>query len=202
MGKILSQTHTPVSWTYCGLTTDIFQVTSVLYKCSYFAGSSFIILTWPCHCTPYGVTLAITCDEGVSRGTHIGPPWAHGLLLAGWLQTYIGPMLGQMGLSKGKYVGPCGNLLQVPMDPIIGNPCVAHESVLHWQFTGLIGFCYLELRVGPTWTLVEAKRGPHTAVPMGPSSDSPGAVHESAWHWPFKGPIGYCYLENLSQRWK
>ena len=132
MGIIFLQTRTLVSWPFRGLTTDMFHVTSVFHKYNYFAGSSFIILTWPCHCSPFAVTLAITCDVGVLRGTHIGPSWGHGILLAGWVQTYIGPFLGQMGISRGKI----GNWLQVPMGPNSDSPCVAHDNARHWPFIG------------------------------------------------------------------
>ena len=207
MGIILSRTRTTVSWPFRGLTTDLFQVTSVFRKYNYFAGSSFITLTWPCHCTAFGMTLAITCDVGVLRGTHIGPLMRpiEFCSLGGCKRT-LAPCWAKMALVEVDTWVPRGNLLQVPMDTIIGNPCVAHENVSHWPFMGLIGFCYLGLRVEPSWTSVEGKTWAQHSnwlqVPMGPSSDSACVAHESARHWPFMGPMGFCYLENLSKRWQ
>ena len=94
----------------------------------------------------------------VFQEAHKWAPYeAYGILLAGGCKRTLATCWAKWALVKANTWVLCGNLLQVPMDPIIGNPCVAHESVLHWPFMGLIGFCYLGLRVGPTWTLVEGK---------------------------------------------
>ena len=95
VGIILSQTRTPVSWPFRGLTTDFFQVHFVFHRYDYFAGSSLIILTWP----------------------RSAPHETHGILLAGWWQTYIGPMLAQLGISRGKYVGPTWQLVAITHGP-------------------------------------------------------------------------------------
>ena len=137
VGVMLSRTRTLVSRQFRGLTIDMFQVNFVRHKYNYFAGSTLIILTWPCQCTMVGVSLVTTCDVGGLRGTHIGPSWCllnfASCVVANVHWPHAGP---KWALVEAL----CGKLLQVPMDPIIGNICVIHESASLWPFMGLMVF--------------------------------------------------------------
>ena len=112
----------------------------------------------------------------VFREAHTqAPHGAHGILLAEWWQTYIDPCWPKWALVGPNMWSPRGNLLQVPMDHIICNPCVAHVIDPHWPFIGLIGFCYLGLCVGPI-------RGPHVAT----RCKSPWAPAVATHVWPMR----------------
>ena len=97
------------------------------------------------------------------------------------------PCWAKWALVKANTWVPCGNLLQVPMDPIIGNPWVAHVSVLHWPLMGLIGFCYMcgtnmdisrGQNVGPTHQLAASPHGSQQWQPMcGPWECLALAIH-------------------------
>ena len=119
------------------------------------------------------------------RHTHRPPPWAHGLLLVG--NDMRGPVWQLVASPHGPHHWqPMCDPWECPSLAIHG----AHRILLSGAPCGT----NMDISRGKTWA-------PHSS-PYGPSSDSPGVAHESAWHWPLKGPIGFCYLENLSQRWK
>ena len=185
-----------ISWSHNWLVSGDFCAAQIQTPCRIQSHNTYPALP---------LTLVIACDVGVSRGTHIRPSWGHGILLAGWWQTYIGPVLAQTGISRGKYMGSTWQLVASPHGPIISNPCVAHNSAPHWPFMELTGFWHLGPRVGPTWKSVEANtwapRSNLLQVPMGLSSGSPCVDHESALHWPCMGPMG-CYLGILWKKWQ
>ena len=119
---------------------------------------------------------------------------------------YIGSMLGQMGISRGKYVGPAWQLVASPHGPHhwqpMWGPWECHSLAIHGANTIL-------LSGAPCGTNMDISRGQN----VGPTQQLTASPHGTQqwelmcgpweWrHWPFMGPMGFCYLGNLSKRWQ
>ena len=121
--------------------------------------------------------------------------WAYANLLAGWLQTCIGPMLGQMGISRGKYVGPAWQLVVSPHVPHHWQPMWGP-----WECPSLAihGAHRILLSGASCGTNMDINRGQN----VGPTQKLTASPHESrqwqpmsARNWPFLGPMGFVIWE-------
>ena len=72
-----------------------------------------------------------------------------------------------------------------------------------WNFANWVVANVHKPHAGPNCTLVEvnmwAPRGNLLLGSMDPIIGNSCVAHESAPHWPFMGPMGLCYLGNLSK---